>query len=83
VAVQARWNSTPAPPLPPPDAPAAEAAHAGGLLAEAVGGSVGSEVASIAGESNFAIASLQYLVEWFHVSGDLPWCACAAVRLCA
>ena len=76
VSLHARWNSAAAPPLPPPVVP--EAAHAGGLLADAGGGCAASEVATIAGESNFGIASLQYMVEWFHVSCDLPWCVAPA-----
>lgn len=80
VSLHARWNSAAAPPLPPTVVP--EAAHTGSLLADTGGGCDASEVATIAGESNLGIASLQYMVEWFHVSCDLPWCVappCAAV----
>jgi hypothetical protein len=36
-------------------------------------------VASIAADSNAGVAALQYMVEWFHLSLDLPWCACLVV----
>ena len=77
--LHARWSSAPAAPLPPPVVPAAEVAHVGTLV-DLDGGRAASEVASIAGDSNFAIASLQYMVEWFHVSGDLPWCVAPSWR---
>jgi membrane protein insertase Oxa1/YidC/SpoIIIJ len=33
-----------------------------------------SEVASIAADSNAAVATLQYMVEYIHLTFDLPWC---------
>ena len=82
VSLQARWNSARAPPPPLPEVPPLEVDRLGPLLADSEGGRVASEVAAIAAESNFAISSLQYMIEWFHVSCDLPWCAssCVGVR---
>lgn len=77
VSLHARWNSGRAPPQPPlPEVQPAEVARLGplDLLADAEGGRTASEVAAIAADSNFAISSLQHMVEWFHVSYDLPWC---------
>ena len=66
VSLHARWRSTDVPPQLPPPVPET-------LTAEPLVDG-GSEVATIAGESMLPIASLQYLVEWFHVSCALPWC---------
>ena len=78
VSLHARWNSARAPPSPLPEVSPAEVGRFGPLLADLEGGRMASEVAAIAAESNYVISSLQYAVEWVHVSYDLPWC----VALC-
>ena len=78
VSLHARWNSARAPPPPLPEVVPAEVDRFGPLLADLEGGRVASEVAAIAADSNFAISSLQYGVEWVHLTYDLPWC----VALC-
>ena len=83
VSLQARWNSTRAPPPPLPEVPHPEADRFGPLLADLEGSRVASEVAAIAADSNVAISSLQYMIEWFHVSCDLPWCVVLSRLSCA
>jgi hypothetical protein len=78
--VHARWDSTRAAPLAAalpdvaPEVVQATAADASALA---------SEVASIAADSNAGVATLQYMVEWFHLSLDLPWCACCVGKRAA
>ncbi len=60
--------------------PAVDAAAGLQAALAPVSASPGSEVASIAADSNAAVAGLQQLLEWIHVTADLPWRVALRVR---